>query len=348
MRIFHAADLHIGASTKLPDHLHRQEQMLDQIFQNAKKYECDIIILAGDMYEGFELSMYAKDLFLRKLAQYDTIPIVIINGQHDLIDPKYSMLSIIEDFISFKSLQHVYVANMVPKVLNINGWSVLAIPYQHSLTTEHLADIVDNLLATVSDTSRVVATFHGMIYGSSNELGYKFTSGVKLPLRPEIAYWALGDIHQRHAVGENAYYSGSPIQHRFDEIIEDRGGIVVDIELTTQFARLADITYVNFTGIKKLKKVTIANTLEIKELEENMDEYYYTVDSSSLEVMKELPANVITKNKVVDNIKYEYNKDLKHMKFRDILYIEMQANYDRNVCDSAIAKFDELYAKSLG
>lgn len=346
IRFFHAADIHIGATRKIPDYLKRQEQMLDCIFQNAEKYNCDFVLIAGDIYEDFKLTSLEKDLFLRKIAQYNNKPIVLINGQHDLVGPDYSLLSIVEDFSKLKYLTHVHIANMHPKVLNVLGWNIIAIPYNKKITTESMEQTVGDLLDTIEDKSKVLATFHGMVQGSYNDLGYTFSGGVILPLFDEISYWALGDIHKQHSVAKNAYYAGSPIQHRFDEVDENRGGLVVDLVSDGDYAVCVNVEPVYFDGIKKLKVLELSDTVTTANVDFE-DDCYYSVSYENGDALRDLPSNVITTKKLVKPISYDYDKDLKHLDFKTILYNEMSNSYSKDVCDNAILLFDELYAEHV-
>jgi len=69
------------------------------------------------------------------------------------------------------------------------------------------------------------------LLGSVAENGRKLKSGVVLPeVLNFVNYWALGDIHKRQKVkGFNAWYPGSPIQHKFGDP-DDCGVLIVDTD----------------------------------------------------------------------------------------------------------------------
>ena len=52
MRILHTADWHIGAKTDDLDRFEEQKLALKQVIEISKRYNVDMVIIAGDIYEN--------------------------------------------------------------------------------------------------------------------------------------------------------------------------------------------------------------------------------------------------------------------------------------------------------
>jgi len=93
-----------------------------------------------------------------------------------------------------------------------------------------------------------------------------------------VTYWALGDIHKPQEVSSNAYYSGSPVQTKFNDGWP-RGVLIVDTE---------DPTSPQFVSVP-------SNQLVVAKKDDIIppNSYVKWVFSSKEEVPKELPDNVV-------------------------------------------------------
>ncbi len=86
MKILHTADWHLG---KKLEHIHRlpeQIEALDEICQIADDQEVDVVLIAGDLFDNFNPSTDATDLFyktLSRLSHYGRRPVIAIAGNHD-------------------------------------------------------------------------------------------------------------------------------------------------------------------------------------------------------------------------------------------------------------------------
>jgi exonuclease SbcD len=329
IRFLHCADLHINSMCKsIPDHyFKRQIQMLNQLYGIAKKKKCDFIILAGDIYNDKKIPYVEKEAFLNILLENRDIPSIIINGQHDLIDHNYSHLSIIKKMGDSGAL-NVQVADMKPRILSFDDWSILAIPFQKNITTESAQKLIDAMLEKVPNRDKVIGTFHGMVNGSRNELGYSFPGGIKLPT-DVVKYWALGDIHKAQKINERTYYPGSPIQHNFGEVETKRGALLVDIDGSD-----LKVTRVALKGITPLVTVNLDREEEIPE------DCFVAVESATKDMYQDLPANVVRKKKPKNTIKYEYTRDTSNES--EILNHELQKlKYSDKVITAAVEKFEK-------
>lgn len=86
VRILHTADWHLGKRLQEFPRIAEQRDVLDEIVEIANREEVDIVLLAGDIFDSFNPSHEAVELFyktLRQLSSNGTRPIVAISGNHD-------------------------------------------------------------------------------------------------------------------------------------------------------------------------------------------------------------------------------------------------------------------------
>ncbi|MBE5757834.1 MAG: exonuclease SbcCD subunit D [Clostridiales bacterium] len=89
MRILHTGDWHIGAKTDDLDRLAEQKEALKQIVDISKKYEVDMVIIAGDIYSSLVPSAEDEEVFYKTivdLSRNGDCAVVAIAGNHD--DPR--------------------------------------------------------------------------------------------------------------------------------------------------------------------------------------------------------------------------------------------------------------------
>ena len=89
MRILHTADWHIGAKTDDLDRFEEQKAVLKQIIDHAERYNVDMVLIAGDIYNNLVPSAEDEELFYKTLVELSRngeCAVVAIAGNHD--DPK--------------------------------------------------------------------------------------------------------------------------------------------------------------------------------------------------------------------------------------------------------------------
>lgn len=86
MKILHTADWHLGKRLESYSRLEEQKLVLAEICQIADQHEVDVVLIAGDLFDTFNPSTEAVDLFyktLKKLSNGGKRPIIAIAGNHD-------------------------------------------------------------------------------------------------------------------------------------------------------------------------------------------------------------------------------------------------------------------------
>ncbi|NLD23890.1 MAG: exonuclease subunit SbcD [Bacteroidales bacterium] len=88
-RILHTGDWHLGKRLEDFSRLEEQRAVMDEICQIANKEEADIVVVSGDLFDTFNPSTEAVDLFyktLKRLTNGGRRPVIAIAGNHDSPD----------------------------------------------------------------------------------------------------------------------------------------------------------------------------------------------------------------------------------------------------------------------
>ncbi len=86
IRILHTADWHLGKRLQEFSRLEEQKLVLEEIITIADEQQVDLVLLAGDIFDTFNPSHEAVELFyrtLKRLSRNGKRAIVAISGNHD-------------------------------------------------------------------------------------------------------------------------------------------------------------------------------------------------------------------------------------------------------------------------
>jgi len=89
MKILHTADWHLGKWLDDYSRLPEQKEILEEICEIAERELADVVLIAGDLFDTFNPSAEAQDLFyktLRRLGNNGKRVVVAIAGNHDQPD----------------------------------------------------------------------------------------------------------------------------------------------------------------------------------------------------------------------------------------------------------------------
>ena len=89
MRILHTSDWHLGKRLEDFSRLEEQQAVLQEICEIAELEEIDAVLIAGDLFDTFNPSTEAVDLFyktLKRLSNNGRRPLIAIAGNHDSPD----------------------------------------------------------------------------------------------------------------------------------------------------------------------------------------------------------------------------------------------------------------------
>ena len=97
MKILHTADWHLGKRLDRFSRLEEQVLVMNEIVQIADEQNVDLVLVAGDLFDNFNPSVEATELFyktLKRLSLNGKRPVIAISGNHDspsLIDAPDSL-----------------------------------------------------------------------------------------------------------------------------------------------------------------------------------------------------------------------------------------------------------------
>ena len=89
MRLLHTSDWHLGKRLDLFSRIEEQRQVLDEISELAELHKVDAVIVSGDLFDSFNPSTEAQELFYAALKQMScngARPVIAIAGNHDSAD----------------------------------------------------------------------------------------------------------------------------------------------------------------------------------------------------------------------------------------------------------------------
>ncbi|WP_159473349.1 exonuclease SbcCD subunit D [Chryseobacterium sp. 18068] len=86
MKILHTADWHLGKRLDRFSRLEEQVLVMNEIVQIADEQNIDLVLVAGDLFDNFNPSVEATELFyktLKRLSLNGKRPVIAISGNHD-------------------------------------------------------------------------------------------------------------------------------------------------------------------------------------------------------------------------------------------------------------------------
>ncbi|MBD3903616.1 exonuclease SbcCD subunit D [Chryseobacterium sp. Ch-15] len=86
MKILHTADWHLGKRLDRFSRLEEQVLVMNEIVQIADEQKVDLVLIAGDLFDNFNPSVEATELFyktLKRLSLNGKRPVIAISGNHD-------------------------------------------------------------------------------------------------------------------------------------------------------------------------------------------------------------------------------------------------------------------------
>ena len=237
--LVHAADLHLGAPLKsigngvdedIAEGLRNAaNQAFDKLVKLVLEQEADVLVLAGDVYDGMEHEVSAQLRF--------------VEGLRDLVQERETTDE--NGTVKLKKGVKVFITHGNHDPLVASFQSAITLPTEEEgvvvfqpglpqkktieLDSGTKVDIVGVSFGSQSETTNLVKLFHGLSVAShaigvvhanviakdGKQTGhgrYAECSEVDLEVAP-IGYWALGHVHKRqhHPMGPNRWwaYSGN-------------------------------------------------------------------------------------------------------------------------------------------
>ncbi|WP_321419436.1 DNA repair exonuclease [uncultured Methanomethylovorans sp.] len=231
----HAADLHLdspfhglsGINPQLSDIMTKATfAAYNNIIDLCIEKSADFLLIAGDIYDSADKSLYAQLKFLEGLKRlYDAgIATYITHGNHDPLNGWSANLEWPENVKVFDgdNVETVSVSKNGRMIANISGMSY---------RTKHIQEnLVKRFQQKDSGSPYAIGMLHCTVGSAEGHYPYAPCT-VKDLKETNYDYWALGHIHQPQVIETEPFivYSGNP-QGRDPGELGERGCMVVEVD----------------------------------------------------------------------------------------------------------------------
>ncbi|MDE6585972.1 MAG: exonuclease subunit SbcD [Clostridia bacterium] len=309
MKILHTSDLHIGKKLFGRERYGEYRAVFSELKSICEKECVELVLIAGDVFDTYTPSAEAEEIFYSgiKLLSEDCA-VLVISGNHDDYVRLTAAATLAEErniYILGNNLSPVNCAvrgNTYP-VKSGSGWVIFqntkgenvyinALPYPNEARFKEgkSDETFDEKMSRwikcgeegKSGDMPSVFLSHifvagGLVSDSEREIDLGGARVVPLKLLPECDYIALGHLHKRQTLGENAHYCGAPMQFSFDECGVEKSVNVFDLTLN---------------GVKNLKQVPITSARKLIRLQANGVADGISLLKNNLEYFVELTLNL--------------------------------------------------------
>ncbi|MDF1543898.1 MAG: exonuclease SbcCD subunit D [bacterium] len=325
MKICHLADTHLGSGENHPRRGEsgltlRQEDIVNgfvEAIDRIIQIKPDVCIHAGDIFDKVRPSNRILAIAgeqLHRLAQLNSIPTIIIAGNHDAPRRLFEGAAL-EVYQNIKNLR--IAASGALERFRFGETEFFALP--HCLTTTVLHEELAKCVPT-REAAHNVLILHGVAAGmpefSMADLGEQ-----ELPLDrlSGFDYTALGHFHNYCQVGERAWYSGSTERLSQSEREVAKGFLEIDLDpynvkfhpVTTR--EMVDIQTINGSG-KRGDEIVREIEEKLGQLDSKDKIVRVSVKNVSEETLKTMPTSVLNDLKRSSfslNVRFEKKKSEK-------------------------------------
>lgn len=266
-QIFHLADIHIRKGNYLDS---RYTEYLDVInntilsFENLQKKDESICVLCGDIFHHkLQISSHGIVLFYKLVyAIADMMPIVIIQGNHDLIqennDENNDLIKALLDNNTHKNIHYCDKTSS----FDIDNIHFGIVSIRDMLDNLNSSGLVKDLppFPEAKKNMLNIALSHATVQNCLLHNYSKTTSGIPVEWFKDYDMALLGDIHLQSVKcnkKHNLYYGypGSLVQQDFGESLYNHGFLVWNIDSNNKFVNVDKHHVYNNIGRSNVKVV---------------------------------------------------------------------------------------------
>jgi exonuclease SbcD len=256
MRFLHTADWHIGKALQGRSRNEEHKAVLAEITELARAEQVDLILVAGDLFDGASPSADAETIVYEALlAMKDVAPVVVIPGNHDserrlaAVTPLFDIagVTVRSSVREPGCLEITTAAGEKARIATLPWLSQRFIIKADQLMgqdadqlsghfEERMRRIVARLTSSFEDDSVNILLGH-LTIGNAQHGGGERTAHtildycVPATIFPSTAHYvALGHIHKMQKMPGPCpiYYAGAPLHLDFSDTEDDRYTLVVD------------------------------------------------------------------------------------------------------------------------
>ena len=223
MKFLHTADLHLdsafcaSAGTDAFTRRQNQRETLKRIFTLAKREDCDMVLIAGDLFDSGFVFPETKELCIKLFGDFGA-PVIIAPGNHDpnSVSSFYQTATLPENVHVFSSqtLEQIDFPELRTTVAGyaFTSSALPASPLESAGPTPHEEIYV---LCAHADLDAPTSRYAPLMSADIKRFGFD--------------YAALGHVHNPAATPEYIRYCGFPEGRSFDELGD---GYVLTVEIT--------------------------------------------------------------------------------------------------------------------
>lgn len=269
MRILHTSDWHLGQNFIGKSRQVEHQALIDWLLLQVNEHAVDAVLVAGDIFDTGTPPSYARELYSQLVVRLHSagVALLLLGGNHDSVatlGESRELLACLSARVVAAADNPTAQVVVLPRRDGEAGCIVCAIPFirprdvlqsqagqsavdkQLSLQSAiqgHYQAVHDaayarrvELEAELSRSLPLIATGHLTTVGASASESVREIYVGSLEAFPTAAfppsdYIALGHIHRPQKVGglEHIRYSGSPIPLSFDEALQTKEVLLVDL-----------------------------------------------------------------------------------------------------------------------
>lgn len=309
MKILHTSDWHIGKKLMGRERYDEFRAVLSEISAICRDEKVELALVAGDIFDTYTPSSEAEKIFydaIKEIAEYSAV--LIISGNHDdyvRLTAASALASELNVYIVGNNLQSIdcNASLAVRPVVSESGYAVFEnaggervyfniLPYPNEARfkegkSDESFDVKISRWISYGErgkTDKIPSVFLSHIFvaggktgDGEREIDLGGTRVVGLNLLPDCDYCALGHLHRRQKLGENAYYSGAIMQFSFDEAGAKKSVNVFDL---------------NENGVRNFKQITLNSAKNLIRLQANGAEDGVKLLRANAENYVELTLNI--------------------------------------------------------
>ncbi len=285
MIIAHTSDLHLGKNLNGFSLIEDQEYILKELILRLKENKVEVLIVAGDLYDKYQPSIEAQNLFDWFLNELDKLKIktIITSGNHDSAD----RLAFAKDFFKKNNIfictkydgkvEHVDIENvrffMLPFIKPVHVKKYFEeeiVTYEDAFRAVLSKEELDNNKINILIAHQFVTKLNTAQKSDSEIFQVGTLDNIDYSVFIKFDYVALGHLHRPQYIGEKYIrYSGSILKYSFSEYKDKKQIVILDTKDMSQ-------KYVCLKPLRDMKIIE-SNLKDIFELYEKSNDYYKVI-----------------------------------------------------------------------
>lgn len=336
------SDWHLeGLAKHYPqDHVQRQLETIDRIYQYAVTHGIKYVIVPGDITDKYRMSDDTKRALLQHFIKYEgVIETYYSGGNHDWADQTETSMDLIQQFTEWSFLKslHIYLR---PKQVELEGIIVNFLPHPAKKSIKHKKPCLNFC--------------HVEAVGALGDNGRPLHAKKDIAVDPRD-YTFSGHIHlQQILEGKRFTYCGSPYQKTFGEALP-KGFMHIRVE----YKKKQLVVKQKFVDSKpgfRMETVVISDQKDWSKLETNPAIRYRVIVRDSVSIPSDIRIRVPnisqlnTSNKKVDLDNID-TIDISELELSDInpkdglkAFLK-EAGFDKKLCKKAESEIDSVLSE---